>query len=76
MSVSGFKDELLKRFDEAFEKEANAAFGALRMFDFNRAAMITGRSDGLHNAAEIVRDVYKMFVDSDEGDADDAKPLY
>ena len=76
MSISGFTEELLKRFDKAFEEQANAAFGAVRSFDEKRSIYIIGKSDGIHSAAEIVRDTYKLFVTRDEDKEEDAKPLY
>lgn len=76
MSISGFTEELLKRLDAAFEKDVNNALGAVRMFDTNRAISLTGRSDGIHDASSIVRETYKLFVKSDNGDDENDKPLY
>lgn len=76
MSISAFKEELLKRLDKVFEEQANAAFGAIRMFDDKRATFITGKSDGIHIAAQAVRDTYELFVNSEEEKEEDAKPLY
>ena len=76
MSISGFTEELLKRLDAAFEKDVNSALGAIRMFDSNRAVMLTGKSDGIHEASNIVRETYKLFVKSDNGDGENDRPLY
>ena len=76
MSISGFAEELSKRFDKAFEEQANAVFGAIRSFDDKRSIYLTGKSDGIHVAAEIVRETYKLFVTQDGEKEEDAKPLY
>jgi thymidine kinase len=76
MSISGFTEELLKRLDQAFEQEANSAFNAVRAFDSNRSIHIVGKSDGLHAAAEIIKDTYKLFVTPDNDEDTDVKPLY
>lgn len=76
MSISGFTEELLKRLDAAFERDANNALGAVRMFDTNRATAMTGHADGIHDASLIVREVYKLFVTPDNEENENDKPLY
>lgn len=76
MSISGFTEELLKRLDAAFERDANNALGAVRMFDTNRATAMTGHADGIHDASLIVRETYKLFVTPDSNEDENDKPLY
>jgi len=76
MSISSFVEELLKRLDTAFEQEANSAFNAIRAFDDKRSIHIVGKSDGLHAAAEIIKETYKVFVTPDKEEDEDGRPLY
>lgn len=76
MSIQSYVEKFLSDLDAAFEKEANSLLNDVRQCG-GKHQQIAGRIDGLHEAANIAKAAYKLFVDTNKDeDEDDVKAIY
>ncbi len=76
MSIQSYVEKFLSELDAAFEKEANALLNDVRQCG-GKHQQIAGRIDGLHDAANMAKETYKLFVDTHKDEDEDApKAIY